>query len=50
MPFFLSKANNPHIHEQNLRLIIAKIGCEPIEPEDFLGKIQQYIKTNQMRK
>jgi len=45
---FLSDEDNSHIHEPNLRAIFKELGCDPINPEDFLNKIQEYIKENRL--
>ena len=44
---FLSPTDDSHTHEPNLRAIVKTLGCEPIEPKDFLNKISEYIKQNQ---
>lgn len=33
-------------HIPNLKHIISSLGCQPIEPDDFKAKIEEYIKNN----
>lgn len=46
---FLSETDTSHIHEPKLRSIMAELNCEPIEPREFLERIEQYIESNTMR-
>ena len=46
----ISKTNDVKTHEPNIRAILKQLGCKPIEPKDFLGRIQSYIKANRYRK
>lgn len=43
---FLSEKDDTGLHEPNIRRIISELGCEPIEPESFSEKINNYITTN----
>lgn len=43
---FLSKTNDSHIHEPNLKAIIKELGCKPISPKDFLDRMKKYIEEN----
>jgi adenylate cyclase class IV len=38
---------NQELHIRNLKHILSSLGCEPIDPEDFKKRIQQYIVKNQ---
>jgi len=42
----LSDTDDSAIHEPNLKAIIKELGCEPIEPKDFLNRIKRYIEEN----
>ena len=44
---FLSEKEEPDLHIENLKTIIRGLDCEPINPEDFTKKINQYIQLNQ---
>jgi predicted DNA-binding protein (UPF0278 family) len=46
---YLSKDDDSHIHEPNLRKIAKELGCEPIEPKEFNLKIDEYIKKNRTK-
>jgi hypothetical protein len=39
---FLSKNNEVHIHEPNIKSIMKKLGCEPVNPDEFMSKINEY--------
>jgi len=43
---FMSKEKDNGLHEPNIRAIMLKLGLEPIVPEDFNRKIQEYIEAN----
>lgn len=43
---FLSDKDTSKVHEPNLRAIIKSLGCEPINPEEFLQMIMEYIRIN----
>ncbi|MBU0461608.1 MAG: hypothetical protein KJ574_03400 [Nanoarchaeota archaeon] len=42
----LSEVDDSQIHEPNLRAIIQRLGCEPIDPADFTRRIDEYIQSN----
>lgn len=42
----LCDTNDVEIHEPRLRAIFKMLGCQPINPADFLAKIDAYIKKN----
>ncbi|MDQ7780680.1 MAG: PAS domain S-box protein, partial [Planctomycetota bacterium] len=37
-------SDEPDMHIPNLKRLISSLGCEPIEPEEFKEKINEYIK------
>jgi len=37
-------------HEPNLRAIVKELGCEVIEPKDFLNRVNKYIKEDPVNK
>jgi adenylate cyclase class IV len=43
---FMSDKEDSHIHENNIKEIIRSLGAEPINPEDFKKKINEYQKDN----
>ena len=43
---FLGNKDEERIHEQNIRGIIKKLGCNPINKEEFSEMIKKYIKDN----
>lgn len=43
---FLGNKEEEKIHEQNIREIIKKLGCNPINKEEFSEKIKKYIDEN----
>lgn len=45
---FLGKRDDSNLHEPNLRNIIEKFGCEPIDPKDFSDRIKRYIEGNRL--
>lgn len=39
--------SNDESHIPKLKELLRSLGCEPIDPEEFNTKIQEYIRTNQ---
>jgi hypothetical protein len=39
---FIADVNNFFTHEPNIREIIKELGCEPINPIDFLKRVDEY--------
>lgn len=44
-----SKKDDSEIHRPNLEKIIRNLGCVPIDPKDFTGRINEYIAKNQLQ-
>jgi hypothetical protein len=42
----LSLKDDSRVHEPNLKSIIRNLGLEPINPEEFTKRIENYIRTN----
>jgi adenylate cyclase class IV len=42
-------SDDPDRHIPNLKKVISSLGCEPIEPEEFKEKINEYIKKYSKR-
>ena len=42
----LCEERDDMIHVPNLKKILKDLGCEPIEPQDFMEKIDEYRKNN----
>lgn len=46
----ISKKNDAYLHENNLKTIIKKLGCETINPENFTKRIEEYVGANKFSK
>jgi len=40
-------AEENELHIQNIKNILTSLGCQPINPDDFKKKIEDYIEKSQ---
>jgi hypothetical protein len=44
----ISEKDDSSLHEVNIRSIMEKLGCEPIDPEQFSQRINDYIRNRRV--